>query len=133
MVGGAGQSSQIAFVVYDSKNGKIIHIHRFVAAEGELPTEDELAAQALENARRLHHRDSSFGMSVIRVAPKDLRPGVYYEVDLQRKKLVMKVPPNFESDRNTRPLEILKMRLAKGEIAKDEYFDLCKIMQDRNI
>ena len=127
------QSSQIVYVVYDSKNGKIIHIHRYLVVAGaELPNEDERIGQALETARKLGCRESLFGMSAICVPSEDLKPRVYYEVDLLAKKLTIKSPPNFETAIKTIPLDILKLRLAKGEISKEEYYELCKIVERTN-
>ena len=60
------QISPVIYVVYDDKDGKIIHAHRFMAILGaQLLSEEEQMAQSLETACKQSGRRSMSGISAI--------------------------------------------------------------------
>ena len=124
------QISPVVYVVYDDRDGKIIHTHRFMAISGaQLPSEDEQMTESLETACKHSGRRNMSGISAICVQSQDFKRGVNYEVDLREKKLRIKKYATCKPTTEINPLYILNTRLAQGEINRDEYEELRKIVQ----
>lgn len=73
-------------VLYDPRDGRIVHTHRVITMPGgQDVTDEELETRAKERARQVG-RDVS-GLSALRVAPEDCDGSSHYRVDLATKKL----------------------------------------------
>jgi hypothetical protein len=72
--------------VYDKKTGRIIHAHSVVTFKGGRETsKDEVAARALDLARRRHKAKSP--LDVLHVEPDALEGPTRYKVDPKRRTL----------------------------------------------
>jgi hypothetical protein len=77
-----------SYVVYDHKDGKIVHYHRIETEPGARhPSNSEGESRALELATTLRKRSPS-ELSVLNLGKEELEVGFKYSVDLQRKALV---------------------------------------------
>lgn len=85
------KSTVATYVVYDAKNGQVVHIHQFKALPGaETPSESELEAEASTLANRITGKELS-EMAAMRIRSEDIEIGVEYEkVDIEKKMLVAK-------------------------------------------
>jgi hypothetical protein len=74
-------------VLYDSKNGGIVHSHQVVTARGAVhPDAQALERQALEHAS--HARKASVsGTAFLHVNPREIDLEAAYVVDVQAKRL----------------------------------------------
>lgn len=76
-----------ACVLYDSRDGKIVHVYRNETFPGgRKKTDNEMAARATELAKRAGQDTTQLG--ILHVPPNGLEPGKVYKVDLGSKKLV---------------------------------------------
>jgi hypothetical protein len=118
-------------VVYDKEKGNIIHIHHHHAmssAGAASLSEAKLESEALDLANDITGTPKS-NMAVLHVENESLQPDIQYEIDVKRKVLVAKEDQNDRFKPKEDPVNILKLRLAKGEITKDEYEDLYKVVK----
>ncbi len=74
-------------VVYDSRDGKIVHVYRNETLPGgRKKTDDEMAARATELVKRAGWDTTQLG--VLHVPPNNLEFGKVYKVDLGSRKLI---------------------------------------------
>ena len=82
----ADVEAESAYAVYDSKTGRIVHLHQVtVHRGGEARPAEENHAQALELARRHGHTDIE--LEALEIPPSDLKGRVPQHVDLATRKL----------------------------------------------
>lgn len=85
----AAVASERLCVVYDTATGEICHTHRVVTLEeGQEPSEEQIAQDAILMAQRQMDSAPAPGLSVLHVEPDALKPGRRYSVDQQTKVLV---------------------------------------------
>jgi hypothetical protein len=78
--------AQSAYAIYDSKTGRIVHLHLLtVLPGGETHPAEENQAQALELARR--HGHTEVELEALEISPSDLKGRVPQHVDLGTRKL----------------------------------------------
>jgi hypothetical protein len=83
---GADVEAESAYAVYDSKTGRIVHLHQVtVHRGGEAHPAEKNQAQALELARRHGHTDVE--LEALEISPSDLKGPVPRHVDLASRKL----------------------------------------------
>jgi len=76
-----------SIVVYDRRNGRIVHIHHVIALEGAEPsTKGEIERAALSHAARRGHEESK--IAALRVDPARFEEGRHYKVDVKTSRLV---------------------------------------------
>ena len=74
-------------MVYESRTGRILHIHQCVSAAGRAhPEDDELESSAFRYAAEAGHPDRS--LAVLHVNPQSLQSGRNYKVDVETRALV---------------------------------------------
>jgi hypothetical protein len=74
-------------VLYDPKDGHIVHTHQVIILEGGRAVDDEeVQARAFRRATRLGKNTSK--LKALHVPPKSLHPSTAYRVDLRSLKLV---------------------------------------------
>jgi hypothetical protein len=72
--------AESAYAVYDSKTGRVVHIHRLTVHRGaDAPSAAESATQALELARRHGHEGD---LETVEISPADLQGHAPEHVDL---------------------------------------------------
>ena len=82
---GFDATAQSAYAVYDSKTGRIVHLHRVtVHGDAAAPASDENEARALDLARRHGHEAE---LQVLEVSPRDLEGRSPQQVDLASRTL----------------------------------------------
>jgi hypothetical protein len=81
---GADVEAESVYAVYDSKTGRIVHLHKVTVHRGgeAHPAEEN---QALELARRHGHTDVE--LEALEVSPSDLKGRMPRHVDLATRKL----------------------------------------------
>ena len=73
-------------VLYDPRDGRIVHTHNVITMPGgQDVTDEELEERARDRAQRAGHDIS--GLSALRVAAEDCDGSSQYRVDLAQKKL----------------------------------------------
>jgi hypothetical protein len=81
-------------VVYNPKNGEIVHIHEYLALPGVTPpTGADLELQAAELACRSTGKEGS-DLAFLHARTEDLKVGVEHVVNLRTKTLVVKDRPS---------------------------------------
>jgi hypothetical protein len=73
-------------VVYDGKDGRVIHVHDSVTLPGgHRPSKDDLERTALSHARK-RHADAT--LHVLQVNPDEMKEGTSYRVDPAKRQLI---------------------------------------------
>lgn len=80
---------EIAYAVYDIRDGKIVHIAMTNILKGDRVSQDKFKANALDLGHTLTKIDRS-NLSALAVRKEDLDAGKQVEVDLQRKMIIVK-------------------------------------------
>ncbi|HEX7251609.1 MAG TPA: hypothetical protein VF376_01925 [Thermoanaerobaculia bacterium] len=81
--------SDRACVVYDSKTGRILHVHRVITLRGgEDPTGPQIEARALELMTKGKRKTGK--VKTLFVEPKSLRAGAVLRVNVRTRTLVSK-------------------------------------------
>jgi hypothetical protein len=79
-------------VLYDPKDGRIVHTHRVFTLPGaRMATDEEVEERAKTRATQAGHSVS--GLSTLHVAAEDYNASNVYSVDLAKKQLVKHEPP----------------------------------------
>ena len=74
-------------LVYNRKNGRIVHIHHVIALDGAEPSPiSEIEKAALFHAGRRGHEESK--IAALHVDPTSLKEGGRYRVDVKTSRLV---------------------------------------------
>jgi len=80
----------VTVVVYDERDGEIVHIHDYGALEGaEIPTKSQLENETIDLAVRNTGRQRS-EFATLHVQAEDMREDVEYKVDVRNYSLVAK-------------------------------------------
>jgi hypothetical protein len=83
----AGENASRACVLFDPKDGRIVHIHgvtSFVA--GKKLSDADMEKRTFERAASLGR--STSGLKAIHVSPQDFKPHRMYRVDVKRRVLL---------------------------------------------
>jgi len=82
-------------VLYDSTNGRIMHIHRVATFAGAKKTsKPEIEARCLKVAKQLGHATEH--LKTLHVPQEEFKPSTPYKVDVQKLKLVEQPRPARE-------------------------------------
>ena len=89
MTGNMEVQSDRACVVYDSKTGRILHVHRVITLRGgEDPTKPQIEARALELMTK--GKKKAPKVKTLFVNPESLRAGAVHRVNVRTRALVSK-------------------------------------------
>ena len=76
-------------IVYDSRTGDIVHIHRVTTLEGaKIPSEESIAASALQRAETILQRLQGRPLKTTFSKPENFHPGSFHKIDLNTYKLI---------------------------------------------
>jgi hypothetical protein len=83
------KSKRTLHIVYDTHTGDVVHLRGVTVFPGaKEPSDEDVAARALEAAARLENRD--FGnLAVIRTDPASFLSSARYRVDVDSKTLIV--------------------------------------------
>jgi hypothetical protein len=74
--------------VYDTQTGQIVHsYHIGASAQSPMPSEQEIDAQAIEEAARLTNRPAA-GLASLSFDRNSIKPGIHYSVQVGERRLV---------------------------------------------
>lgn len=97
-MGTAKIASESACVVYHSKTGDIVHVHRVANFDGAMTHEaSKIEARALELALNLDQERDRTNLRTLSVNSEDIRPFARYKVDLRHQTLVEAPRPRTAS------------------------------------
>jgi hypothetical protein len=74
-------------ILFDPKDGAVVHTHRVVTMEGADETPDHLVEERARHLARGLGLDVS-SLELLQVDPKTMQPGVKYKVDRHKRRLV---------------------------------------------
>ena len=79
--------SERAYVVYDTRTGRIVHVHQVTTFRGAISgSQDDEEARALALAEQFGHRPH--GLRALAVAPSELNLSVPQRIDLKTLQLI---------------------------------------------